>query len=184
MRRKQFLKELKFELRKRRDIEVEEVIYYYDELIQDAVEHGEEEEIFIINLGSIREITRKLIDDETFIKEVKQKNRNSVKNALGLTVKVFGYFIFSIVAFVVVVTSFSLFASGVAVVIQTIVRMFVTPPADNYGYIMLVGFITVGISMVFIAVGLSQIFFRQAKPALLSIFRKLNTLSKKEKEGN
>ncbi len=180
MKRREFLRELKFELRKRRDIEVEEVIFYYDELIQDAVDNGENETEFIKRLGSVREITRRIIDDEEFITQVKQKNRNSLRNAIGLTVKIIGYIIFASLAFAIVVTSFSLFVSGLAIVVQTIVRTFANPPTDNYGYIMLFGFITVGVSLVFISIGLSQVFFRQAKPALLSIFRKLNYLLRKE----
>jgi uncharacterized membrane protein len=180
MRRKEFLRTLREELRKRRDIEIEEVIYYYDELIQDAVDNGEDESEFIRKVGSVKDISRRITDDSEFIIRVKQKNLDSIRNVVGLTVKIVGYFIFSIIAFTIIVTSFSLFVSGLGIIVQTLVRMIASPPVDNYGYIMLFGFITVGISLVFISIGLSQIFFRQAKPALLSIFRKVNDLLRRE----
>ncbi len=180
MRRKEFLRELKYELRKRRDIDVEEVIFYYDELIQDAVDTGENEGDFIRKLGSTRDICRKIIDDEDFLIEVREKNRNSIRTAVSITVKVFSYFVFFWVAFAIVTASFSLFASGIGIVGQTVTRMIATPPSDSYGYIMLIGFITVGISLIFISIGLSKIFFRQAKPALLKIFRSLNGFRRKE----
>lgn len=180
MRRKEFLRELKFELRKRRDIDVEEVIFYYDELIQDAVDNKELESEFIRKLGSVRDICRKIIDDEGFLIKLREKNRNSIRTAIGITVKIIGYVVFFWVAFAIVVASFSLLSSGIAIVGQTLIRMVANPPADTYGYIMLVGFIVVGVSLIFISVGMAQIFFRKAKPALMLILRKLNGLTRTE----
>ncbi len=171
MKRKEFLKGLKEELRKRRDIEAEEVLFYYDELIQDAVEGGESEEIFIANLGSTRDIVRRLEDDNEFIATVKEKNKDVVSDVLSLTVKVIGYFIFGIGAFVFIVTSFSLFVSGISIVVAAIIRTVFTGPFDTYGYLAMLGLGLVGLAITLFSVALFKWFVEQAKPSLLSIFR-------------
>lgn len=171
MKRKEFLKALKEELRKRRDIEAEEVLFYYDELIQDAIDNGESEDVFIMNLGSVRDIVRRLEDDESFIVEVKDRNTTIVKNAVSTTVKIIGYFIIAVLGFVMVVTSLSLFASGIAVVFAGIVKIVVTGSVDTYGYIAILGLVMVGIGLAIFGVAIVRWFVQSFKPALLSIFR-------------
>ncbi len=177
MRRREFLRNLKEELRKRRDIEVEEVLFYYDELIQDAVDNGESEEIFVMNLGSLKDITRRLEDDEEFIVEVRDKNSTVVKNVLSTTVKVVGYTIFGILGFALFITCISLFFSGVAVVFAAIGRALFSAPADFYGYLVILGAIMIGASLMLVSVGLFKWFTNQANPALLAIFRRINDFS-------
>ncbi|XMB72693.1 DUF1700 domain-containing protein [Mycoplasmatota bacterium WC30] len=179
MRRREFLRNLKEQLRKRRDIEVEEVLFYYDELIQDAVDNGEDEEIFIMNLGSIKDITRRIEDDEEFVAEVKDKNIVVVKNVLSISVKIIGYTIFGILGFALFVTCISLFFSGIAVIFAAVGRALFSAPADLYGYVIILGAILIGASLTLLSVGLFKWFTNQANPALLSIFRKINDFSSK-----
>lgn len=174
MNRRQFLKELKIELRKRRDFETEEVLFYYDEMIQDAIDNGESEEIFVMNLGSVKDIVRRLEDDKEFLIELKHKNSDAIRNVLSTTVKVISYFIFGVLAFTIVVTSFSVFMSGIAVVIAAIGQVLISNPADILGYLLMFGVILIGFSLIVISVGVVKWFFNQANPALLSIFRKIN----------
>ncbi|HOO44370.1 MAG TPA: DUF1700 domain-containing protein [Bacillota bacterium] len=181
MKRKQFLRELKEELRKRRDIEVEEVLFYYDELIQDAVDNGESEDIFIANLGSVREIARRIEDDEEFISEVKVKNKIFVDNALANSVKIIGYIIVAFVAFILGVTAFSLFISGATIVFAGIVKILAEGYVDVYGYIAILGLVMIGISLSLFSIAIVKWFVNQIKPALLSIFR--NTKGIFERRG-
>jgi len=174
MNRKQFLRTLKLELRKRRDIETEEVLFYYDEMIQDASDNGETEEVFIMNLGSVKDIVRRLEDDVDFMVEVRDKNITVVKNVLSSTVKIIGYFIFGVIAFSLGVTSISVFFSGVGVVIAAVIRGFMTTPTDIYGYLILFGIILIGFSLIVLSVGLVKWVINQANPALLTIFRRIN----------
>ena len=174
MNRKQFLKVLKEELRKRRDIETEEVLFYYDEMIQDASDNGESEDVFIMNLGSVKDIVRRLEDDEDFLTKVKDRNSTIVKNVLSTTVKITGYFIFGVIAFSLSVTGISLFFSGVGVVIAAIIRGFMSTPMDIYSYLILLGIVLIGLSLIVLSIGIVKWFFNQANPALLTIFRRLN----------
>ncbi|MBN2541043.1 MAG: DUF1700 domain-containing protein [Bacilli bacterium] len=171
MRRKDFLRELKEELRKRRDIEGEEVLFYYDELIQDAVEGGESEEIFVANLGNVRDIVRRLEDDEEFVAAVRQKNNDIVHDVLSISVKIIGYFIFGVIAFVLIITSFSLLASGIGVFFGAILKILFTGPFDLYGYLAMGGLMMIGVGIIVFSIALFKWFIDQAKPALLSIFR-------------
>lgn len=179
MRRKEFLRLLKDELRKRRDIEIEEVIFYYDELIQDAVDNGENEEVFIINLGSIKEIVKRITEDEEFLVEVKTSNEKVIKNVLGLSVKIIGYFLMAVISFTIAVTGISIFISGLSIIFAIIVRVFYVEQIDLYGYLANVGLILIGASLSIFSVALIKWHFNRLKPALMSLFRKTNNIIKR-----
>lgn len=176
MNRKQFLKELKNELNKRNDIETEQVLFYYDEMIQDAVENGEDEEVFIVNLGPVADIRRRLEDEAEFIVSVRSSNANVVQNVLGTSVKIIGYFIFGVIAFSLTVTTVSVFVSGIAIIFSGLWKVFFDQPTDLYGYLATAGIILVGLSLSLLSIGVFKWFVEQAKPVLLSIFRKLKDL--------
>ena len=179
MKRRQFLKELKIELRKRRDIEVEEVLFYYDELIQDAVDNGESEEVFIANLGDTSDIRRRIEDEAEFIIEMKERNID-VKNALSKTVKIIGYFIFGVVAFSITVACISVFGSGIAVIFTAIFKIVFNPPIDIYGYLSALGMVMVGVSLSLLSFGVMKWLYSESKPALLTIFRNINEFIKEK----
>lgn len=174
MKRKEFLRVLREELRKRTDIESEEVLFYYDELIQDAIDNGENEEIFIMNLGSVRDILRRLEDDKEFVIELRDKNSTVVRDVLSTTVKIIGYFIFGVIAFSLGVTSFSVFVSGAAIILVAIGRVILNTPTDLYGYLAMLGLVFIGMSLSILGIGIIKWIINQAKPALLTIFRNTN----------
>lgn len=176
MKRKEFLRKLKVELRKRRDIEVEEVLFYYDELIQDAVDNGESEEVFIMNLGSLENIRKRIVDEEEFINEVREKNDTIVKEVLSTTVKGLAYFVFGIIAFTLIVTAASVFFGGVAVILSAVTKIILTTPSDIYGYLAMLGVVMVGVSLILISVATYKWLYEKSKPALLNIFRRINEL--------
>jgi uncharacterized membrane protein len=176
MKRREFLRKLKVELRKRRDIEVEEVMFYYDELIQDAVDSGETEEIFVANLGSVEDIRRRLVDEEEFIIKVKNKNDKVVKDVLDKTVKILGYIIYGIIAFSLTVASFSVFISGISVIGIAIFRLITSTPVDSYGYFAILGIAMVGLSLSVLGVAVVKWLFNDYKSSLLVIFRKINNV--------
>ncbi|MBI9009822.1 MAG: DUF1700 domain-containing protein [Tenericutes bacterium] len=174
MKRREFLRNLKTELKKRRDIEVEEVLFYYDELIQDAIDSGETEEIFIANLGSVEDILRRLVDEEEFIISVKKKNDKVVREVLDKTVKIIGYFVYGIVAFTLVVVSFSVFMSGLGVVGLAIFRLITTTPVDSYGYFAILGIALIGLSLLVLGIAVVKWLFNNLTASLLVIFRNIN----------
>lgn len=176
MKHKEFLRKLKVELRKRRDIEVEEVLFYYDELIQDAVDNGEDEEVFIMNLGSLDSIRKRIVDEEEFINEVREKNNTVVKEVLSTTVKVLAYVVFGIITFTLIITAASVFFSGIAVILSAITKIMLNTPSDIYGYLAMLGVVMVGVSLILISVATCKWLYEQSKSALLVILRKIKKL--------
>lgn len=80
MKKEQFLKQLRYSLRKFSNEEVEKVISYYDEIISDKMEYGQSEEEIIRNLGEIKDITRK-IQIDLLINRVKTPNNDIEKTS-------------------------------------------------------------------------------------------------------
>lgn len=68
MNKKPFLNSLKKELKFYKKINSEEIIYYYDEMIQDAIDEGEDEVNFIKNLGSNETIITNIIKTKNLLK--------------------------------------------------------------------------------------------------------------------
>lgn len=180
MKRKEFLYSLKNELKKHRDIEAEELIFYYDELIQDAVDNGENEEVFIINLGPIKDIIRRLEDDESFIQEVKSTNRNVVEKTLGISVKIIAYLFVGLISFVISIAAISIFISGISIVVAIIVRLIYLGHIDVYGYIAHIGLVMIGFSLALFSVGLIKWHFTRFNAELISMYRKTRNLLKRK----
>jgi DUF4097 and DUF4098 domain-containing protein YvlB len=66
MNREQFLKELRRLLRALPEDELEQILTYYREMIEDKVESGQTEEEAVGDLGDLRELARKILEDEDF----------------------------------------------------------------------------------------------------------------------
>lgn len=175
MKRREFLRKLKVELRKRRDIEIEEVLFYYDEMIQDAVDNGEKEEIFIANLGSISDIRRRIVDEEEFILKVKKQNVIG-ENALSKTVKIFGYIVVGFINFIAAIASISVFSSGVFIIGLALFRIVTNTPIDIYGYFAILGMALVGLSLIILGIAVVKWVFNESRSSLLSMYRKANDL--------
>jgi uncharacterized membrane protein len=105
MNKKTFLNQLKKELKYYKKIDTEEIIYYYDEMIQDAIDAGENEVIFIKNLGSLEEIISNVVNDGEFMMEVKTSNSQSLTNILSGTVRIISFFFYIVSLFVIGVVS-------------------------------------------------------------------------------
>lgn len=182
MDRKTFIRELKLELKKKRKLDVEEVIYYYDELIQDAVETGELETDVINRLGDIKEIAKQVSADQTFIAKVKETNLNSLKNVLSNSVKIISTLIYAFLVFIAVVTGGSIIVSGVGVIASSLVVVAVE--AQELGeYILLFGGVLFGIGFIMLGLGFIKVFISLSNNLKFTIIRKTKNLLYK-KEGN
>ncbi len=100
MRKREFLYRLDTALESFPTSEREEIIHYYEELIQDALDNGEDEENFIDKLGSIDKIVRTIKKDSDFVENVKEKKNFELKQTFDKGVKIVGR-ILSVVALVV-----------------------------------------------------------------------------------
>ncbi len=103
----------------------DEITHYYDELIQDAVDNGENEEDFIDRLGSIETIIRTIKKDDTFVTNVKEKKDFELRKVFSVTSKVVGYAIFVFVIIVIGSIAFSLVTSGASLFIVGATRLII-----------------------------------------------------------
>lgn len=170
MGKREFLNRLERRLQAIAKVEKEEVIRYYDELIQDAVDNGENEAEFVMRLGSIDEIIDTIRKDEDFLKKLREKHDFTLKTAVTTTTKMIGYFVFGILSFVVAVTSFSFIVSGGTTAVYGVIMLIVSDELNTYLLLMRVGNIFVGVGLVMLAVGLFQWYFRVSKKWLNQLF--------------
>ncbi len=170
MKKKDFIRELKFKIRKLDKKEVEDIISYYSELIDDRIEQGENEEDIILSLGSIDLIAKNIFEEKNISnedieiveseivdnKKAKYNNDTTVLKIL-LLVLLFplwislGVFFLTIliiilsVFFAIAVSSIALIASGIFTLIGSFIHF-----AFNFG----AGIIQLGVSFLIIALGL------------------------------
>lgn len=95
--------------------EKKDITRYYDELIQDAIDNGENESDFIDRLGSIETIVRTMQKDTNFVNNVKEKQNFELKKVFNITSKIIGYAIYGLIVFVIGTVAFSMGTAGLSV---------------------------------------------------------------------
>ncbi len=103
-----------------------EIVHYYDELIQDALDSGENELAFIDRLGSVETIVRTIKKDGGFVTNVKQKQNFQLRKVFDLTVRILGYGLFAIVVITIGSIAFSFVVSGISIIVVSIGRYLVS----------------------------------------------------------
>ena len=181
MNKKTFLNELKKELKYYKKINSEEIIYYYDEMIQDAIDEGQDEETFIKNLGSISSIIANIIQDEGFVKDVKTANIDSLGNIVSGTVKVMSLIIYYFVVVILAIIFGSIFFSGFGMVIQSILYLIFDQPTQTDLWV-IVGVILMGIGIMILSFGLIYKTFKANDSIRLKIIRKTKEVYRKRSE--
>jgi len=179
MNRKTFINELKKELRYYKKINAEEVIYYYDEMIQDAVDEGEDESLFIKNLGSTETILANIIGDEGFLKDVKESNSNSLKNIVNNTVKVISLIAYYFSLVIMAIVYASIFISGISLVAQSGIYFFFDNPSSMDKWV-LIGLIIMGLGIAIIGFALIKSLSKTYNSIRLFIIRKTKQIYRKK----
>ena len=130
MRKREFLYRLDNALESFPNAEREEIIHYYEELIQDALDNGENEEAFIEKLGSIDKIVRTLKKDSDFVGNVKEKKNFELKQTSDKGVKILGrvLIIGALVLSIFFGVGFSIF--GINGIVRSIIAMVMTISAQ------------------------------------------------------
>ena len=182
MRKKEFINQLKKELRNYRKLDTEGIIFYYDEMIQDAVDEGANESQFIQDLGSIDMIVANMVNDEDFMIEVRTSNQNSLGKVMHGTVKIFTYFIYYILMFVYAVLSVSVVISGGSMMVQAGVYL-ITDHLSNMDIGLLLALMAMGLGISFIGIAMFRNMLEKAQSLRLMIARKTKVIFRK-KEGN
>ncbi len=114
MNKYEFLYRLDKSLNNLAAAEREEITHYYDELIQDAVESGKNEEDFIDRLGSIETILRTIKKDSDFVKNVKEKKNFELRKVFSASSRLVGTAITIFIIFVLGSIAFSFVTSGLS----------------------------------------------------------------------
>jgi len=149
MNKYEFLYKLNKNLDTFKTSERDEITHYYDELIQDAVDNGENEEAFIDRLGSVETITRTIKRDDTFVTNVKEKKNFELRKVFSDTSKIVGYAIFIFVIIVIGSIAFSFVTTGVSLFLVGATRLIVgiKSAVSSMTLIMYVGNILLGLGL-------------------------------------
>lgn len=75
MKKNEFVNKLRFQIRKFEKEEKEEIVNYYNELIDDRLDNGEKEEEIIESLGRVKDIVDNLVQERQSGKKVLLKER-------------------------------------------------------------------------------------------------------------
>jgi uncharacterized membrane protein len=148
MNKKEFLDELKSSLKQFNDKEIEGVINYYDEMINDKMESGENEELIIESLGSIKNIKAQISADLINVRLKENENKtNLVKTSnnffiilmlfiaspalLPIGIAFFAVFFSLLITMFALVISFA--AASISLIIALIPALFVSFQSTGIG---------------------------------------------------
>jgi len=180
MNKTDFLRKMRIELDFLTKEEREDVIKYYDEMIQDAVEGGQTEEAFIESLGSIDAIVDTIRKDSGFVKKVRNKLSPEAKEAISVTAKVVGYILFVLGAIIVIGMGCSFAASGTMMAVLAITDIVTNPAQAAMVLLMRAGQIVLGAGLIIVAISFFILFFKYAKKGLEKLLGKLQEVLDKE----
>lgn len=119
MKKFEFLSKLEHKLKN--EDQKDEILGYYQELIEEATLNGEDEEVFIKRLGSVEMINQTLENEPAFIENLKKKKNYNIHRVFSKTILIVARIIYWLFVFVVGLITFSLFASSIGIVFQTII---------------------------------------------------------------
>jgi len=165
MRKNEFLSNLRERLSYLPRYEQKEILDYYDEMISDAIDNGENEYDFIDSLGSVEQIINNLKTDESFLEKIKSHSNEYIADVTGLSVKIIGYFILVILGIVVVSIGIGFLSAGIGVIGYAIYR--IAFEVANIAEILLMGsMILLGIGFIILSTVFMRWFFRDIKAFL------------------
>lgn len=176
MKKNEFLSILKKELSYMARQEQNEILDYYDEMINDAVESGESERDFIASLGSVDEIARNIRKDTSFLESIKSKSSFRVTNVFSITVKIIGYFFFAILLIVVISIGFSFSVSGISLMAAGGMMVAMLQVFDAVTVLFFVSMIVFGLGFLLIGVAMLKGFFRNFKGIIQRLFHRVDDL--------
>lgn len=168
--------------------ERQEVVKYYDELIQDAIDNGENEIAFIDKLGSVDKIVRTIRTDRDFVTHVKEKKNYQLQSVFSVSVKILGYLLLIGIVFVIGSIGFSLVTSGAGMMIYSGIELYYALSTTWVWGTVLVygGMLVVGLGLILIGVWVFRWIFKESKNYLEKMMEfissKVKTNAKKDGE--
>jgi uncharacterized membrane protein len=174
MDKRTFLRNLREELKRKKIKDIETVIYYYDELI-------ENEEDFINKLGDPSQIVQQFKSDEKFIDRIKEVNLNSIRGLVGTSVQIISSIIHIFIIFVISVTGGSIVVAGGGIIIQSLAYL-ITESRSIPEILAITGVLMVGSGLVLLGINMVKVVIDLSNNLKLKIIRKTKDYLKK-KEG-
>ena len=175
MRKREFLNKLKQGLQEMSKSEIEAILGYYEEMIHDAVDSGENEEGFISRLGTVGEIVSTIENDNEFVAMIKEKHGKGWKGAISATAKAIGMFIVVIMSITVVSVAIGLIGGGMGFAVIAVVRIIgFDSTVSTYLVLMRVANIVFGIGLAVLAIGLCNWYFQNIRSAFKYLTGKLD----------
>jgi uncharacterized membrane protein len=179
MKKREFFHQMKTKLQILNKVESSEILRYYDEMIQDAVDSGENEAEFIDRLGDIEDIIDTIRTDDTFVQKLRKKRDEVLLNALSTSAKIIGWCAFAFAVFIVFIVGISFVFAGLATIVYSGVQLFVITDPTSALILKYISNIVFGFGMVILAIGGYQLFYTISKKTLNHVFRKVNQWIKK-----
>ncbi len=165
-------------------IEIEEVLHYYDELIQDAIDNGESEVEFIEKLGTFEDIVATIHQDEDLITRIREKSGPRLVGALNTTTRIIGKIVFAFLSFLIVIIIGSIGVSGVSIGIYSLVMMLLETDVSSHVILMRLGNLVFGIGLTLAAIGVLVWYFGIARSTLDKILFAVKRRLEKESDNN
>lgn len=148
MTKYEFMYRLDKELTNAKIPDKEQIMAYYEEMIQDAKESGSFEEQFIQELGSVEKIVRHLQKDGTFTEKIRRNEVIKLRVVVSTGIRLIGIAISAFVLFILAVLAFSLMASGIGLIAQAVFELF-RGSSTSTSIIYHIGIIFIGTGIVF-----------------------------------
>ena len=120
MNKNEFLLELKSNLKKLPDYEIDKIVGFYEEAISDRIENGENEELAVEKMGSVDEISKEILVNIPMTKVLRNtiSKRKNKKNGIWLVCLIAGFPIWFSLAIAGIAVLFSVYISLWAVIIS------------------------------------------------------------------
>lgn len=179
MQKKEFIRLLRMELDFLSKEEREEAIHYYDELISDAVDNGENEERFIESLGSIAQIALNVRNDRGYIEKEKTKQAINVKEVVSVTTKIITYAIFILVSFIGANILFGFSAAAIGIFTTALINIIRAETPDTIFFISRTAMMLVSVGMILIVIGCINAYIKHAKKWLSEVMNTFKGLFNK-----
>lgn len=176
MKANEFLSILKKELSYLAKQEQSEILDYYEEMINDAIESGKSEKDFIASLGPIDEIARNIRKDTSLLESIKARTSIRAVDVFSVTVKSIGYFFFAILLITVVSVGFSFAVSGISLMAAGGMMVALLEEFDVVTILFFVSLIVFGFGFLLLGVGMLRGFIQSSKGIIQKLFHRVDDL--------
>ena len=181
MNKKEFIKALSKELHDYEDRD--EILSYYEELINEAVLNGETEEGFVFKLGTPFQIREALLNDGSFKKKLKEKENFQIKRLFSTTAKIFSGIVVGFVAFVMGIVGVSFVVGGLRNTVSIIFRFMINFPTKVEIFFFLFSQLILGIGILLLGIGILWYILLNMKMFFMRLTWKIDSSMNKRRKA-